>query len=308
MPAVDWDLLTAAMEELGGLGMEASSPIPDALMISSSRKSSTTYAFCTLIHGNEIGAMPAFRDFIEVIKKNPGSLKHNVLLVLGNIPAAKAGRRFIDRDLNRSFGIQDTSSWETRRAKELQGILKKCTFLVDFHQTIEATQTPFFIFSYSRERINFANGLNHQFPIVTYLGDFSRDGLPLDDYAQTLGVIGVTLELGQIGGDALQRQLALQIMLRTLALDPFAKSSERNLLYTWADILKKENFPGAQLRKGLVNFQDIAAGEILGHYNMGKIIAPKSGYVLFPKYAQHLQNSSELCRIIVRADIGEFPA
>ncbi|WP_017719188.1 aspartoacylase [Kamptonema formosum] len=98
-------------------------------------------------HGNEFtGAY-----LIKKWEKHPELLKKTsfqTLALLANPPAFQAGRRYIDRDLNRCFTLTDLqnptlSAWEDKRAKELNQLLgpkgqpklAKFDFILDLHST-----------------------------------------------------------------------------------------------------------------------------------------------------------------------------
>jgi aspartoacylase len=95
-------------------------------------------------HGNEFtGAY-----LIKKWEKHPELLKKptfQTLTLLANPQAFQAGRRYIDRDLNRCFTHKDLqnptlSAWEDKRAKELNQLLgpkghPKFDFILDLHST-----------------------------------------------------------------------------------------------------------------------------------------------------------------------------
>lgn len=56
-------------------------------------------------------------------------------------PVAKAlGRRYVERDLNRSFNSDEVEPYEVRRAKYLKNILSDADVVVDIHRTTAITQ------------------------------------------------------------------------------------------------------------------------------------------------------------------------
>ena len=65
------------------------------------------------------------------------SIKTDVptVVFLGNVKAAEMGVRFVERDMNRSFNMDDMATHEARRTKELEHILLESTFYLDIHQT-----------------------------------------------------------------------------------------------------------------------------------------------------------------------------
>ena len=95
-------------------------------------------------HGNELtGAylIKKFERFPEVIERS----SFETITLLGNPKAFEAGRRYIDKDLNRCFHNEDLhdptlSSYEERRAKTIHQMLRpkgkaQVDLIVDLHST-----------------------------------------------------------------------------------------------------------------------------------------------------------------------------
>lgn len=72
------------------------------------------------LHGDEpLGSL--------VVKKAGG--------VIGNPAALKIGKRFVETDMNRSFGVKTPKSLEEKLAAKLMPRLKKAQLVIDIHQT-----------------------------------------------------------------------------------------------------------------------------------------------------------------------------
>ena len=104
--------------------------------------------FSGLVHGNETGSLPAIIKIIQSLLTKKISYGGKVSFFLGNIPAAQQNVRFIEMDLNRSFGEKVTanSTTEAKRARELTPLLQQADIYYDFHQTIMPCLRPFYIF------------------------------------------------------------------------------------------------------------------------------------------------------------------
>lgn len=74
-------------------------------------------------------------------------LKKNIKLIYANIPAIKENKRFIERDLNRSFGGFWEWSYEERLANVLKKELKKTSYNFDFHTTNFEVDSPYWVVS-----------------------------------------------------------------------------------------------------------------------------------------------------------------
>lgn len=97
-------------------------------------------------HGNELTGVYLVKKW----QKNPSLVKRSsfeTITKLTNIEAIKKVRRYIDHDLNRSFGLNDLAdnsldTYEAKLAKELNSLLGKkgssnpnVDFIVDLHST-----------------------------------------------------------------------------------------------------------------------------------------------------------------------------
>lgn len=81
-------------------------------------------------HGNEMGPVRALESL-------------GIDFVLGNPRAREAGKRFIDQDLNASYG-PTSNSYEAKRAQEILEEISKNEVVIDFHTT-SAKGPPFTI-------------------------------------------------------------------------------------------------------------------------------------------------------------------
>ena len=82
-------------------------------------------------HGNELLGI----ELVRSLGQNPID---GVDALMANPPAVAQAVRFVESDLNRSFGNQPNDTWERRRAKELTEVFTKYDIVLDFHNT----QTP----------------------------------------------------------------------------------------------------------------------------------------------------------------------
>jgi succinylglutamate desuccinylase len=265
-------------------------------------------------HGNEVGGIDVLNAFLQLLHTGVIKPPFSMGFAIGNPLAVKANRRFVEKDLNRSFGRTSSAGDEEKRARALEPLLEKTALFVDFHQTIEPSQRPFFIFPYTKASFDFAAALHDQIPIVTHWGlSFSKDGMCSDEYVNHRGGTGLTLELGQKGFDAYHSGVGLQVALAAVqyAVGLFAGSSEKRPLidpelYTWKAVIPYEE--GMTLREGLVNFQAVTVGDPMGSFQGQTLRAPVDGWILFPKYPRDplAAPPKELYRIIKRIPVDDL--
>ncbi len=279
-----------------------------------------------ITHGNETAGIAVLNALLALLSSGSVRLEIPVAFLLGNPWAARENKRFLERDLNRSFNRPDPRMKEERRAAELSQVLRRTDFIVDFHQTTKASDRPFFIFPYSKPSFAFAREVAPKQTIVTHWGKpFSAEGMCSDEYVNAQGGTGISLELGQNGFDPYQIGGGVEAglwALRTVAdrwkgghTDAFAKGRADNdpELYTWAQIVAWPERGFVDLDEGWTNFREVTEGQRLGTVDGEPLLAPVSGRMLFPKYLSRDQQRAldsrptELCRIMKRIGTGDLP-
>ena len=89
------------------------------------------FTFVTCIHGNEVKPLLALHSL-------------NIPFLVGNPKAVELGTRFVDVDLNASFG-RTGGDYEARRATDLLQQIPDHTTVIDFHTYSTNTSEPFVI-------------------------------------------------------------------------------------------------------------------------------------------------------------------
>jgi succinylglutamate desuccinylase len=251
--------------------------------------------------------------------------------ILGNPWAAQKEQRFIDKDLNRSFGAtgltdaEGRAIFELKRAKDLEPTLAQSTYILDFHQTTRASDRPFFIFPYSAASFQWARRIAPRITVVTHWGKpFSSEGRCSDEYVNGCGGIGITMELGQNGLDTYQIAAGVEAALWSIravqanlqgatgklrAVD----DAEQGEIFTWGQIVPWPAVGLVDLRPDWHNFKMVQAGESLGTVDGKPLVAETSGRILFPKYLSHAEQRvlvsrpTELCRIMKNINVSDLP-
>lgn len=265
-----------------------------------------------LIHGNEVGGLAVANHLLSSILHGNLRPLFPIAFVIGNVEAGYRKVRFTEKDLNRVFGTSSMETYEDRRAKKIERLLKRSCFVLDFHQTIEATTNPFFIFGLEERSLAFAQFLAPEIPIITYsISERRENGLVATGYSIENGGIAVTLELGQCGFDPSQITLGLKVAEKAIH---FLNESQEKVSNSLHDILHPNvsnqkpllvfglrilnEGDSSELVPGLTNFADVHQGQKLGRNSHGEIISPMDGKILFPKYGKSKLGSKELCVIL----------
>ncbi|MDX7988477.1 succinylglutamate desuccinylase [Xenorhabdus sp. 12] len=87
-----------------------------------------TLIISTGIHGNETAPIEILIQILSQLAQGSLPLRHNLLVVFGNLPAMRAGVRYLDNDLNRMFGGRHQNfppGNETKRAVELEEVIRQ---------------------------------------------------------------------------------------------------------------------------------------------------------------------------------------
>ena len=260
---------------------------------SANSKKQPTLGFTALVHGNEYLGLPILNSIMESLLSGKTKVDYDVYFGLGNIPAAFAQKRFMEEDLIRCFGKQGFASQEATRARQLESaMLNHCDLLLDIHQTVFTSEKPFFIFQYTSQRcLSIMEKWNTDVPVIIQEAQLGENtGLCADEYVRSRGGFGAALELGQLGtfnhfelgceiGSRVLRNSNLEILGSNRALEPL----KFELLKLSPSTFKVED-SSFKLDDGWRNLSYFEKGQRLGTYQHGDILAPVSGYMLFPRY------------------------
>lgn len=237
-----------------------------------------------------MGPLPSLIRFIDETLSGQIELAGPMTLALGNVPAIEKNQRFIEEDLNRTFDVFDDRTSDRKRAKELATLIDQCDYLIDFHQTINPTHRAFFIFVDKPENENFCLDIGTTATTILFHQgqDATVDYKTSIDYADRRGKTGFCIEVSEQGYNPEADQLTYETLCRAVQVTQFQKSfrSQEKLDRFVISHAEKFSNPNLQLKPGLKNFDAIRKGDILGRSKVTheSILAPKSGYILFPKY------------------------
>ena len=265
--------------------------------------------FGGITHGNEVGSLPALIELADKLLAGDIVFGGTVSIVLGNVEACLSGERFIEADLNRVFLEDAPESAEKIRALEMMPLFESVDLFIDFHQTIEPSEQPFYIFPYHASGYNWARILGSEIGLVTRDPErsFAQGQVCADEYARGLGIPGITIEMGQKGLTKMAFQLTSQCCLRAIgAMERIASGETRESIVESDCIndLRCYEIQYAQefrsefmvLDQGLKNFTQVNAGEAIGKMDEegSPLVVPMDGYLLFPKYPKRSEHGSAI--------------
>lgn len=249
-------------------------------------------------HGNETGGIGVQLELMKLIAQDPQRFAENeITFAIGNPDAVRAGKRFIERDLNRSFGTASTTTLEDRRAKVVEKYIARNDVMIDLHQTVQPSTRAFIVTSFDIDTFKMIDSLGVDDPILTYRSVFSADGMTGSHYAQTLGKPGFTIEMGALGLDQRQISETLAVVLRALSEPPGEFTPAlRARLYTWSETIKQDG--QTELVPGLINFSQIRAGQVVAHSGGRAIALTQDSFAVFPKYGALAKTSAEILQTL----------
>lgn len=250
-----------------------------------------------IVHGNEVGSLPAILKIIKDLQENKISYGGKISFFLGNVAAAQKNVRFIETDLNRSFGsVNLIQTSEKKRASELAPLLSTADVYIDFHQTIMPCLRPFYIFEMDYKSYYWARAAGIAKTYVTRKkgAAFSNAGMCTDEYVRSCGKAGITIELSEQGFDPQAESMTYHIIRRSIKnMDlvylhhiDIKKIAHKNEDFEFFHITHKESFnnPTKRLNSNLKNFTYIEKNAAIGFIENNILKTPTNGYVLFPKY------------------------
>lgn len=286
-------------QAFAGSRLRAEAPIPFSLRLTPPGQppGQKHLTLMCLVHGNENCGIAVLNELIGQLAKGLLRTPLTMTFIVGNPAAAREGRRMLHDNLNRCFGLSQARGEESARAIEVSGELAKTDFLLDLHQTSGKVDRSFFIFPFAPRPFRYARALDPYKTIVTHWGDpFSKEGMCSDEFVNSRGGCGITLELGQMGFDVYQINDGLACCLRamqwitaigegTVKEDLSEVELERGgELYTFSKVQEIPEGGRAELKPGWLNFQDVRAGEAIGKINDETLTASEPGKIMFPYY------------------------
>lgn len=264
------------------------------------------------VHGNEPAGCEALLRVLARLEREQVSLRGELWAVAGNLRALAAGRRYIDRDLNRRWIREDIARIVNAGPEEAIEDREQLELLELFAPLLARARAPIVFFdlhSTSGPAAPFScmadvlrnRGVALALPLPVVLGlEEVLDGSLLG-YLCDLGHIGVAVEGGQhadpetidchesavwimlVAAGALEAAqvptLALhreRLASRALALPAVSEIRHRH-------IVRPEHEPFVML-PGFENFQKITRGQLVAHDARGPVHAPMAGRMMLPRY------------------------
>ncbi|OTA17257.1 succinylglutamate desuccinylase [Xenorhabdus vietnamensis] len=284
-------------------------PLPQELQqsqqSSSQEKTVDTLIISAGIHGNETAPVEILIQLLSQLAQGHLPLQHNLLLIFGNLPAMREGRRYIDNDLNRMFGgrYQNFPSGnESKRAMELESVIRQ--FFnepavmastrhrhLDLHTAIRGScHEQFALLPYQPRE--------YAADFLQWLEDSDIDALVFHNKvggtfsnftSEYFNADSCTLEIGQVlpfGQNELARFSNITAALQDLIAGLFSIKREKPTLecYRVVDaIIKQHDSFQLNIPEDTKNFTQLPEGfEIARQQNQSWKITSPANFILFP--------------------------
>lgn len=265
------------------------------------------------IHGNEKEGVLAIQHICKVLKQRQITPNGQLVCLTGNIQALKAGKRYLQYDLNRCWHQEHIEALMAKSSRkhqaediELLALLEKVQtlaklphrqkFLIDLHTT--SGDNGIFIIKSGNAPLHPITQAMH-LPIIVNVQDYLKGTLL--HYAQSLNFESFAFEGGQIGSDKAVDMLshgAWQAMINA-GMIPNEPLEDDPLHYQ--HLVSKSHQPHPEkvriiyrhevhphdlfrMKPGFCNFQEVDAGEALAIDKNGEVQTPVAGRVFLPLY------------------------
>ena len=264
------------------------------------------------VHGDEVSGIHAieklfFDFFVGTRQLRRGSLT----LARGNEQAIVAERRYLKHNLNRMYREEygpeiDRSSYEYKRAQELESILHDCDYFLDLHSAPTAGE-PFIVVE------QFAVGFYAKLgipKIMTGWSKFSSGAIGGDgeNYANAHGAKSATLESGshfdKRSNDVAYRSVVSFLSLLEMIPRPEPQPAAAPLeLVDVYDVVLKE-FDDFRYAGTVDNFKFIAKGQPFAFQNGRPLTVSEDTYLLIPMKPEETRIGEEVCYLGRRVDFA----
>ncbi|GGY11214.1 succinylglutamate desuccinylase [Massilia dura] len=270
---------SAVARAFGAVGFAVAEPADGILTLRRPGEQRPAVLLSVGVHGDETGPIELTAYLLDALAKEPGALAVDLMVCVGSIGAIRAGKRFIDADLNRMFRAERGSlagTAEAARADEM--IAATVAFFaeagperwhLDLHTAIRASYYP--TFAIVPELIE----ASAQARLIGWLGEAGIGAVIMNQAsagtysyysAEHHGAAGSTVELGRIGtlgrNDLAQFAAASNALDRLLrGLPPQPAASAPHVFRVAQNIIKLSDGLTMAFGKETQNFTPLKQGD-----------------------------------------------
>lgn len=280
------------------------------------------------VHGNEAAGVTAARQVGERLA-SCAALRGRWVALQGNVQALAAGRRYVDRDLNRGWSpaalvrlleseADGTAEDQEQRALfkaqlEIIGSSSADVIFVDLHTT-SGSSDPFVCFGDTPQNRQLARYL----PMTAIVGlDEVIDGAMLKYWADR-GYAAVSIEGGQHADPrtverhvaalwicltavgALRAEDVPELVRHRALLEAASQGRPRCVEVVHRHVVADGD--AFEMLPGFASFDPVREGQLLGRDRRGDVVASREGLLLMPRYQGQGEDGFFLARELLDAN------
>ena len=263
------------------------------------------------LHGNEPAGVRALERLFAALAEHGTPLRGELVGLAGNLAALARGRRFLNRDLNRSWTRRRIAAIRLRQKDreeeeqlELLELIEDAlrgresdTIILDLHTT-SSDSIPFCTLGDTIRNRNFARKL--EIPVV--LGIEEQIHGALLEFIGSRGPVTIGVEGGRHDDPAsvdYHEHVLWIALVEAGCLDPgdvpdylsrrAALTQARGDLARFFEVRSRRAIvhgDGFAMRPGFENFQPVVLGQPLADDSGGEVLAPETGRIFLPLYQE----------------------
>jgi succinylglutamate desuccinylase len=278
------------------------------------------------IHGNEPAGVHAARRVLASLAGRDAHMRGDFVVLAGNLAALRAGRRYIDRDLNRAWtderiaelrgGPARAGTVEDREQLELLAAIDAAlaetrgpVYVLDLH----TTSGPGGVFSAFTDALP-QRAFAENFPVPMILGLEEQVDGTLLNLLSAEGLISITVETGQHDEPAAIDRAEATIWLALVGAGLLSELAApeaalaRKLLHRDAGHLPRvmemryrhpvEDGDRFRMDAGYANFDAVKRGQAIASDRNGRVVVGEISQLLMPLYQEQGEDGYFLVRAI----------
>ena len=223
------------------------------------------------VHGDELIGEKVIKELRKLTILN-GTL----VTVLANTPAMKAGKRFIDQDLNRVFPGNPQGNHEEQLAYSLVPLLKEADIVLDIHSTTTDTTSAIILTKVNQSIRQLLSIFNPQRVVVM---EKKVGKAALTGYCKA----GISFEYGKDKNEKAYKETLADIMIilggyGMIEKKKISKPTHKTEYFEVLGVLTRP--AGLKLEKTIKNFALVKKGEIVSRGRALVQKAPRNFYPL----------------------------
>lgn len=263
-------------------------------------------------HGNERTGIEVVRQLREdILTKRRVVVSGTLTLILANQPAIAQNVRAIDgRDMNRRYSAQalatDDGSYEFQRTTTIAQYVQRADVVLDIH-AMNVPSVPFVASKNDQAHRDVFRWFQPK-NILTDPRYVFGGGVPVatDEYADSLGKVGVCLEAGWVGDATLLPSITESVTRYLTDVGIFSGETQvapefDGVVYEILEPIVRDDRPFVFAEgRGASSFDPIHSQELIGHCGADAVVSPCDGIIVFPVLPEHQAVGKPVCYIAKR--------